>query len=90
MGLAASDAGDLTKGVEYLRRAQQYSIDVNGASHPRTLEMGAYLCKGLVDYGDLEGALHECEETRKKVEQLAADNTELVETIGSMSRKRSA
>ncbi len=80
MGLAASDAGDLTKGVEYLRRAQQYSLDVNGASHPRTLEMGAYLCKGLVDYGDLEGALHQCEETRKKVEQLAADNTELVGT----------
>jgi predicted Ser/Thr protein kinase len=81
MGLAASDAGDLAKGVEYLRRAQQYSLEMNGASHPRTLEMGAYLCKGMADYGDLEGALRLCEETRKKVEEVAADNTELVGTI---------
>ena len=81
MGLAASDAGDLAKGVEYVRRAQQFSLEVNGASHPRTLEMRAYLCKALVDYGDFDVALRECEDARKNVEAVAADNTDLLATI---------
>jgi tetratricopeptide (TPR) repeat protein len=80
-GLAASDAGQLANGNDYLRRGYALSLKENGETHPRTLEMRAYLCKGLMDYGDLEGALVECDEARKKVEAAAADNTALVGTI---------
>jgi tetratricopeptide (TPR) repeat protein len=80
-GLAASEAGQLVEGNEYLRRGYALSLHENGDTHPRTLEMRAYLCKGLMDYGDLEGALVECDEARKKVEGVAADSTAVVGTI---------
>ena len=74
LGLAASDAGRFAQSIEYLKRGVDYSIKENGYTHPRTLEMRGYLCKGYLDLGDLERALSECRETLKTVEQVAPNN----------------
>jgi tetratricopeptide (TPR) repeat protein/predicted Ser/Thr protein kinase len=81
VGLAASDAGELARGVEYLRRGYDASLKENGPTHPRTLEMRGYLCKGLIDYGDFDAAYHECDEAVRQAEAAGADNAKLVGKI---------
>ena len=81
LGLAASDAGQLARGVAYVRRGYEYSLAKNGAAHPRTFEMRGYLCKGLLDYGDLDAALKECTEAARDAERVAPDNQYLVGKI---------
>jgi eukaryotic-like serine/threonine-protein kinase len=78
LGLAASDAGRVEEAIEYLQRGVEYSLKHNGASHPRTLEMRSYLCKGFLDYGDFERALTECSATLRAIREVAPDNQYLI------------
>jgi predicted Ser/Thr protein kinase len=75
IGLAAADAGEFGRGLEWLRRGYKYAVDEYGATHPKTLEMRVYLCKGLLDYGDLDGALAECAATAADVEKAPENAT---------------
>jgi eukaryotic-like serine/threonine-protein kinase len=75
IGLAAEDAGELEKGLEWLKRGYKYAVDAYGATHPKTLEMRVYLCKGLLDYGDLDGAVAECTAARDEIAKAPEDAT---------------
>ena len=81
LGLAASDAGQVEEAIDYLRRGVEYSLQHNGASHPRTLEMRGYLCKGFLDYGDFNRALSECSATLRAIREVAPDNKYLVSKV---------
>jgi serine/threonine protein kinase len=74
LGLAASDAGEFARGVDYTRRGYAFALAQNGALHPRTLEMRGYVCKALLDFGDVGGALAECTEAVHVAESVSADN----------------
>ena len=81
LGLAASDVGLYTRGLEYTRRGQAYSLAENGAVHPRTLEMRGYVCKALFDLGDIDAALTECTDALKDAEGAGTDNGYVVGKI---------
>jgi len=74
LGLAASDAGSYEEAIGYLQRGVEYSMKENGYTHPRTMEMRGYLCKGLLDLGQLDRALAECRAALKTVHEVAPDN----------------
>jgi serine/threonine protein kinase/tetratricopeptide (TPR) repeat protein len=74
LGLAAADAGHVEESMSYLQRGVEYSLQHNGASHPRTLEMRGYLCKGWLDYGDYTKALAECSAALRAIHEVAPDN----------------
>jgi hypothetical protein len=74
LGLAASDAGQFEKGVAYARRGVAYSAEHNGADHPRTLEMRAFLIKSLIDFGDSEAAVKEGQATLERILAVAPND----------------
>ena len=75
IGLAAGDAGEIARGLDWLKRGYRYSLDENGPTHPRTTEMRVYLCKGLMDYGDLDAAIVECNAARDEIAKAKEDST---------------
>src|SRR5262249_6117203 len=54
LGLAASDAGQFGESVEWVRRGVAYSAEHEGKTHPRTLELRAYLVRSLLSRGDTD------------------------------------
>jgi hypothetical protein len=78
LGLAASEAGDLQGAIDWLERGVKLSRDINGADHPRTLEMRAYLCNGLDELGDYGRAESECQDALDKLEKVAPDDADLL------------
>ncbi len=78
LGLAAADVGQFERGIEYARRGYEYSLNLNGPLHPRTLEMRMYQCKARLDSGDNETALAECGATLKAIQAEASEKTALV------------
>jgi serine/threonine protein kinase/tetratricopeptide (TPR) repeat protein len=74
LGLAASDAGRYQEAIDYLQRGVDYSMKANGFTHPRTLEMRGYLCKGYINVGDYDRALAECRAALKTIKDVAPDN----------------
>jgi tetratricopeptide (TPR) repeat protein/predicted Ser/Thr protein kinase len=81
LGLAASDTGRFSESIDFLKRGVAYSLKENGYTHPRTLEMRGYLCKGWIDYGDFDKALAECRDALKTAEEVAKENHYIVSKI---------
>ncbi|HXU71221.1 MAG TPA: serine/threonine-protein kinase [Polyangia bacterium] len=81
LGIAAKDAGQYTEAIDWLRRGVDFSIKEFGATHPRTLEMRAYLCDGYLELGDYGQALSECQAALRTVREVAPDNAYLVARI---------
>jgi tetratricopeptide (TPR) repeat protein/predicted Ser/Thr protein kinase len=78
LGVAAGDAGQYTEAIDWLTRGVEFSTREFGATHPRTLEMRAYLCKGLRDLGEYGKALAECQAALRTVREVSPDNHYLV------------
>ena len=74
LGLAADDAGQPAEAIGWLKRSVDYSMKELGATHPRTLEMRGYLCKGYLDLGQYGQALTECQAALRAVHEVAPDN----------------
>jgi tetratricopeptide (TPR) repeat protein len=81
LGVAAGDAGQFTEALDWLKRGVDFSLKEFGASHPRTLEMRAYLCKGLRDIGEYGRALSECQAALRTVRDVSPDNQYLITRI---------
>jgi serine/threonine protein kinase/tetratricopeptide (TPR) repeat protein len=78
LGLAADDAGQVDRATEWMKKGVDYAHREFGASHPRTLEMRGYLCKGLFDRGQYGAALAECQAALRTVRDVAPDNQYLI------------
>ncbi|HTQ44938.1 MAG TPA: hypothetical protein VMI75_19395, partial [Polyangiaceae bacterium] len=78
LGLAAVDAGQYERGLDYVRRGYEYSQKSYGPLHPRTLEMKMYECKAQVDSGDYGSARRTCEAALASMQQEASDNGALI------------
>jgi tetratricopeptide (TPR) repeat protein len=52
LGIAASEAGEQQEAIHWLEQGVELARAENGADHPRTLEMRAYLCHGLDELGE--------------------------------------
>ncbi|HTJ40471.1 MAG TPA: protein kinase [Kofleriaceae bacterium] len=78
LGIAASEAGDFSGAIGWLERGVQMSTQENGAKHPRTLEMRAYLCHGLNELGDFARSAKECTDALATLEQVAPDDKTLI------------
>lgn len=81
LGLAASEAGELTDAIHWLERGVELSRAENGADHPRTLEMRAYLCHGLNDLGDYARSRTECRDALARLQKVAPDDRALIARI---------
>ncbi len=78
LGVAAGDAGQYNEAIDWLQRGVEFSLKEFGATHPRTIEMRAYLCKGLRDLGEYGKALAECQGALRTVREVAPDNQYLI------------
>ena len=81
LGVAAGDAGQFTEAIDWLEKGVEYAQKEFGATHPRTLEMRAYLCKGWRDLGEYGKALSECQSALRTVREVSPDNQYLVTRI---------
>ena len=81
LGVAAGDAGQYREAIDWLQRGVDFSVKEYGATHPRTLEMRAYLCKGWRDLGEYGKALAECQSALRTVREVSPDNQYLVTRI---------
>jgi eukaryotic-like serine/threonine-protein kinase len=78
LGIAAGDAGEPVEALTWLKKGVDASLQENGASHPRTLELRGYLCKGYIDLGEYGRALGECQAALHTVEEVEPDNQYLI------------
>ncbi|NVB81618.1 MAG: serine/threonine protein kinase [Kofleriaceae bacterium] len=78
LGLAATEAGELTEAIRWLERGVELARTENGADHPRTLEMRAYLCHGLNELGDYKRSATECSDALDRLLESAPDDKALV------------
>ncbi len=78
LGLAATEAGELTEAIRWLERGVELARAENGADHPRTLEMRAYLCHGLNAIGDYKRSATECSDALERLLKFAPDDKTLV------------
>ncbi|MCU1280394.1 MAG: pknB8, partial [bacterium] len=78
LGVAAGDAGQFGEAIVWLQRGVDSAEKEFGATHPRTLEMRAYLCKGQRDLGEYGKALAECQAALRTVREVSPDNQYLV------------
>ena len=78
LGLAASEAGELTDAIHWLERGVELARAENGADHPRTLEMRAYLCHGLNERGDYDRSARECRDALVRLQKIAPDDKALI------------
>jgi tetratricopeptide (TPR) repeat protein len=81
LGIAASEAGEPAEAIHWLERGVELARDENGADHPRTLEMRAYLCHGLNELGDFDRAAGECRDALARLQKIAPDDTALVSRL---------
>jgi len=81
LGIAAKDAGQYSEAIDWLKRGVDFSIKEFGATHPRTLEMRAYLCDGYLELGDYGQALSECQSALRTVREVSPDNHYLISRI---------
>ena len=78
LGIAASEAGEPAESIHWLEQGVQLATSEDGADHPRTLEMRAYLCRGLYELGDYARAQSECRDALTKLQKVAPDDHELI------------
>jgi tRNA A-37 threonylcarbamoyl transferase component Bud32 len=78
LGIAASEAGEPAQAIRWLDQGVQLAQAENGADHPRTLEMRAYLCRGLTELGDYDRAIAECKDALVRLQKVAPDDAILV------------
>jgi len=78
LGLAAVDAGQYERGLDYVHRGYDAALKTFGPAHPRTLEMRMYECKAQNDSGDPDAALATCGEALKAMQQVASDEPALL------------
>jgi len=78
LGIAASEAGEPAEAIHWLERGVELARDENGADHPRTLEMRAYLCHGLDELGDYDRAAGECRDALTRLQRIAPDDKALI------------
>jgi tetratricopeptide (TPR) repeat protein len=81
LGIAASEAGEPAEAIHWLERGVELARDENGADHPRTLEMRAYLCHGLNELGDFDRAAGECRDALARLQKIAPDDTVLISRL---------
>jgi len=81
LGIAAKDAGQYSEGIDWIKRGVDFSLKEFGATHPRTLELRAYLCDGYLELGDYGQALSECQAALRTVREAAPDNKSLISLI---------
>ncbi|HEY6035868.1 MAG TPA: tetratricopeptide repeat protein, partial [Kofleriaceae bacterium] len=81
LGIAASEAGEPAEAIHWLERGVELARDENGADHPRTLEMRAYLCHGLDELGDFDRAAGECRDALARLQKIAPDDTALISRL---------
>jgi tetratricopeptide (TPR) repeat protein len=81
LGIAASEAGEPAEAIHWLERGVELARDENGADHPRTLEMRAYLCHGLNELGDFDRAAGECRDALARLQKIAPDDTALISRL---------
>jgi eukaryotic-like serine/threonine-protein kinase len=78
LGIAASEAGEPAEAIHWLERGVELARAENGADHPRTIEMRAYLCHGLSTLGDFDRAAGECRDALERLLKIAPDDHALV------------
>ncbi len=79
LGIAASEAGAVVEAIRWLEQGVELSRSAeNGADHPRTLEMRAYLCNGLSELGDYKRAAAECSDALARLQKSAPDDKLLI------------
>lgn len=81
LGIAASEAGAPAEAIRWLEQGVELAGSENGADHPRTLEMRAYLCNGLNELGDYKRAAAECKDALERLQKVAPDDKLLVARI---------
>lgn len=74
LGIAAAEAGKPDEAIKWLEQGVVIARADNGEDHPRTLEMRAYLCKGLNQLGDFERSARECRDALARLERSAPDD----------------
>jgi tetratricopeptide (TPR) repeat protein/predicted Ser/Thr protein kinase len=77
LGVAASEAGEPAEAIHWLEQGVQLAREENGADHPRTLEMRAYLCHGLNELGEYDRAAGECRDALARLEKVSPDDKPL-------------
>jgi serine/threonine protein kinase/tetratricopeptide (TPR) repeat protein len=81
LGIAASEAGAPAEAIHWLEQGVELARAENGPDHPRTLEMRAYLCKGLRELGDYRRAVAECSDALARLQKAAPDDHLLIARI---------
>lgn len=81
LGIAASEAGEPAEAIHWLEQGVELARAENGADHPRTLEMRAYLCHGLAELGDYDRAAGECRDALARLQKIAPDDTVLISRL---------
>lgn len=78
LGIAATEAGEPDEAIAWLEKGVELARADNGGDHPRTLEMRAYLCRGLSELGDYTRAANECRDALTKLQRVAPDDRILI------------
>lgn len=78
LGIAATEAGEPAEAISWLEKGVEIARADNGPDHPRTLEMRAYLCRGLSELGDYDRAANECRDALAKLQKVAPDDKMLI------------
>jgi len=81
LGIAASEAGEPAEAIHWLEQGVELARAENGADHPRTLEMRAYLCHGLGELGDYDRAAGECRDALARLQKIAPDDAPLISRL---------
>ncbi|HEX5058491.1 MAG TPA: serine/threonine-protein kinase [Kofleriaceae bacterium] len=81
LGIAASEAGKPAEAIHWLEKGVELARSENGPDHPRTLEMRAYLCKGLHELGDYKRSADECRDALTRLQKSAPDDHLLIARI---------
>jgi tetratricopeptide (TPR) repeat protein len=78
LGIAASEAGEQKEAIHWLEQGVELARAENGADHPRTLEMRAYLCHGLDELGEYDRAAGECRDALARLQRISPDDKTLI------------
>jgi tetratricopeptide (TPR) repeat protein len=78
LGIAASEAGEPAEAIKWLEQGVELARADNGADHPRTLEMRAYLARGLTELGDYDRAIAEGTDALTRLQKIAPDDKTLI------------
>jgi len=75
------EAGEPAEAIHWLEQGVELARAENGADHPRTLEMRAYLCNGLDELGEYDRAAGECRDALARLQKVAPDDKTLTTRI---------